>query len=453
MAEQNHTFSKMRPASSNCPSNTRERRQPFSARGHKRLGISLATGSGKTVIFTQLIDRVSPPSRDAQQTLILAHRRELVEQAARHCERAYPSKSIEIEMGETRATGAADITIASKRVRGERLEAFKKREFPVLLNCGVFTEGTDMPNIDCVLLARPTKSRNLLVQMIGRGMRLYPDKKDCHVIDMVASLETGIVTVPTLFGLDPSEMVKGARLDDMKDLKNQPNKEAGASVSQLAPGLRPDITGDHRLDFTHYDSVHDLIEDTSGERHVRAMSPNAWVQVDSQKYILAAKGGVLTLESRLSPSGGSEPQFAVVWKHSLPMMEGSKSPWSRPRVVATASTLSDALHAADTFASNKFDRNFIATSTSWRKTPASEGQLTFLNRMRDVSEDDVEPLTTNDITKGQAGDMITKIKFGARGRFDALQVKTRKVEREMEKQRKITEMRERETVRVGPLKA
>jgi ATP-dependent helicase IRC3 len=73
--------------------------------------------------------------------------------------------------------------------------------------------------------------------------------------------------------------------------------------------------------------------------------------------------------------------------------------------------------------------------------------------MRDVSEDDVEPLTENDITKGQAGDMITKIKFGARGRFDALQVKTRKVEREMEKQRKITEMRERETVRVGPLKA
>ncbi len=578
-----------------------------------------------------MIDRVSPPSRDAQQTLILAHRRELVEQAARHCERAYPDKSIEIEMGETRATGAADITIASvrsmvsgdrlskyrpdrfklvlvdeahhivapgylqvlehfgldtkretcpalvgvsatfsrfdglrlgaaidhivyhkdyvdmigekwlsdvmfttvkskadlskvrsgqdgdfqtgqlsaavnteitnditvkawlseagnrqstlvfcvdlahvdsltstfrrhgidaqyitgatkKRVRGERLESFKKREFPVLLNCGVFTEGTDMPNIDCVLLARPTKSRNLLVQMIGRGMRLYPGKKDCHVIDMVASLETGIVTVPTLFGLDPSEMVRGARLDDLKDLKDKPNKEGDTSVSQLARSLGPHITGDHRLDFTHYDSVHDLIEDTSGERHVRAMSPNAWVQVDSQKYILAAKGGVLTLESRVSPSG-PEPQFAVVWKHSLPMTEASKSPWSRPRVVATASTLSDALHAADTFASRKFDRVFIATSTNWRKTPASEGQLTFLNRLRDVSEDDVEPLTKEDITKGQAGDMITKIKFGARGRFDALQVKTRKADREMEKRRKATEMRERETVRVGPLEA
>ena len=86
-----------------------------------------------------------------------------------------------------------------KRVRSERLDAFKSRQYPVLLNCGVFTEGTDIPNIDCVVLARPTKSRNLLVQMIGRGMRLYAGKDNCHIIDMVASLEAGIVTTPTLY--------------------------------------------------------------------------------------------------------------------------------------------------------------------------------------------------------------------------------------------------------------
>src|SRR5271156_229710 len=67
--------------------------------GHHRLGISLATGSGKTVIFTQLIDRVPPPNDRAKQTLILAHRQELVEQATRHCKRAYPGKSVDIEMG------------------------------------------------------------------------------------------------------------------------------------------------------------------------------------------------------------------------------------------------------------------------------------------------------------------------------------------------------------------
>ena len=77
----------------------------------------------------------------------------------------------------------------------------------MLVNCGVFTEGTDIPNIDCVLLARPTKSRNLLVQMIGRGMRLHPGKINCHIIDMIGSIERGIVTVPTLMGLDPDEIL------------------------------------------------------------------------------------------------------------------------------------------------------------------------------------------------------------------------------------------------------
>lgn len=78
-----------------------------------------------------------------------------------------------------------------KDIRWEQLQAFKEQKFPVLINCGIFTEGTDIPNIDCVLLVRPTKSRNLLIQMIGRGLRLFPGKENCHIIDMVATLETG----------------------------------------------------------------------------------------------------------------------------------------------------------------------------------------------------------------------------------------------------------------------
>ena len=121
------------------------------AEGHKRLGVSLATGSGKTVnavtprygslptvsvqvIFTHLIDRV-PDVQHATQTLILVHRRELVEQAARHCLSVYPSKSIEIEMGSHQASGAADITIASVRslLSGDRLQKFHPGRFKLVL--------------------------------------------------------------------------------------------------------------------------------------------------------------------------------------------------------------------------------------------------------------------------------------------------------------------------------
>jgi ATP-dependent helicase IRC3 len=331
-----------------------------------------------------------------------------------------------------------------KSVRGDRLQAFKDRKFPVLLNCGVFTEGTDIPNIDCILLARPTKSRNLLVQMIGRGMRLHAGKENCHVIDMVASLETGIVTVPTLFGLDPSEIVKEASPNALRELKNSQLEEKNildreAKDTVLASNAAE--LAESALTFTHYDSVHDLIEDTSGERHIRSLSQNAWVQVDDAKFVLAARGGVLTLQ-KIEPD-----KFTILHKYTLSPTEKSKAPWSRPREVASATTLSDAIHAADTFAATKFERIYINNSSNWRKQSASEGQLAFLNKIRFGEE----PLRPDQVTKGRAGDMITKIKFGARGRFDKIMVKKRQSEREIAKIDHVENMRRREVVQVGPL--
>lgn len=105
--------------------------------------------------------------------------------------------------------------------RRRLLQEFKDGEFKVLVNCGIFTEGTDIPNIDCVLLARPTRSRNLLVQMIGRGMRLHDSKTDVHIIDMVGSIVHGIITVPTLMGLDPDEVLDKATIEDLKKKKEE----------------------------------------------------------------------------------------------------------------------------------------------------------------------------------------------------------------------------------------
>ena len=378
------------------------------------------------------------------------------------------------------------ITGATKKsIRGERLDSFKRRQFPVLLNCGVFTEGTDIPNIDCVLLARPTKSRNLLVQMIGRGMRLYPGKDSCHVIDMVASLETGIVTVPTLFGLDPSEIATQSTSSELRDRKERQIEEARTMSTNPAVAAsfsqQPDISN-VRLDMTHYDTVHDLLDDTSGERHVRALSQNAWVQVDKERYILATPGHTLTLETsdeadssrkvqaKISTTTAEPPsapaRFQVKYKYRLPPDVKSKATQSKPRLIATATTLTSALHAADTFAASKFERIFVLTSSPWRKSPASDTQLAFLNGIRsedrgdsgnagengdgDVLGSRMELLTADMITKGQAGDMITKIKAGARGRVGRMRVVRRKRERVEER---VGRMRGREEVRVGPLEA
>jgi ATP-dependent helicase IRC3 len=336
----------------------------------------------------------------------------------------------------------------NRQVRIERLEAFKSGEFPVLLNCGIFTEGTDIPNIDCVLLARPTKSRNLLVQMIGRGLRKHAGKGNCHVIDMVASLETGIVTTPTLFGLDPHELVKDADASALKDIKDRKTseREREAQASQITPQMldqaRRPLTGS--VTFTDYDNVNDLIEDTSGERHIRALSPFAWVQIDEDRYILSSSSGDFITIKR------SKTQHEVIFTQKFPkdaMTMSSKAPYMRPRQVATSPTFEGAVSAADTLAKERFPFEIANKHASWRRKPATQAQVDMLNRFR--GED--EKLSVNTITKGRAGDQITKLKHGARGRFDRLVAQKKRVQKTEDRKEKWRDLQKRREVRVGPV--
>lgn len=53
----------------------------------------------------------------------------------------------------------------------------------ICTSCNVLTEGFDEPSVNCILMARPTKSRSLYIQCVGRGLRPYIGKTDCLVID------------------------------------------------------------------------------------------------------------------------------------------------------------------------------------------------------------------------------------------------------------------------------
>lgn len=333
----------------------------------------------------------------------------------------------------------------AKQIRSERLDAFKAGEFPVLINCGVFTEGTDIPNIDCVLLARPTRSRNLLVQMIGRGMRLHPGKQNCHVIDMVASLKSDIVTVPTLFGLDPAEIVSRVGVKELKDMHKRKTGTAGdhggaAEVHSYAP---PRNHLGWRVELTRYDSVFDLVEDTSHDRHIRSISGLAWVGVGADRYILSDKDGSFI---ELRGDDGSLPRYRIYHTGRVPIKLGAGRGWQpyrRSQEIAAAETFTDAVHAADTFASQTFPRFMIDRHQGWRATGATAGQLAFLNRMRDERAQ----LEESEISRGRAADMITKIKFGARGQLKAMKAAQKREVRAAAGR----QLRTREEVRVGPL--
>lgn len=69
--------------------------------------------------------------------------------------------------------------------RKEKLAAFSSGEYNVAINSMIWTEGFDEPTVDCVVVLRPTRSRSLYAQMIGRGLRLAPNKKDCLILDFL----------------------------------------------------------------------------------------------------------------------------------------------------------------------------------------------------------------------------------------------------------------------------
>ena len=81
--------------------------------------------------------------------------------------------------------------IAAEEVDGESadradiLARFESGKTRVLCNAMLLTEGWDCPKCDCVVVLRPTKVRSLYAQMVGRGTRPYPGKKNLLLLDFL----------------------------------------------------------------------------------------------------------------------------------------------------------------------------------------------------------------------------------------------------------------------------
>lgn len=102
----------------------------------------------------------------------------------KHCQ----AVSAELRLYGIEAPVVTAQTPACERDRIAR--GFKAGQYRVLLNVNVYTEGFNAKRVDCVVLLRPTLSAGLYRQMVGRGLRLHPDKQDCLVLDYARCIET-----------------------------------------------------------------------------------------------------------------------------------------------------------------------------------------------------------------------------------------------------------------------
>lgn len=279
------------------------------------------------------------------------------------------------------------------------IQDFRKKKFPVLVNCMVLTEGTDIPNIDCLMIARPTSSPNLLTQMIGRGLRLHEGKRDCLILDFCDSLRRVSLHVdPTLAGLSPDEV------------ENFYNKSKNSLAN---PDYDPKIYGLQSVLW--YSKLRKLIEMMDNiknkDRSIFNLSTNAWVAVGMGRYVLSFLQKVLIIDTNFEDGTHKISEYT---KEKL----GTRV-YNRKRIVSDRiPSLKFAIRAAETYISNlKTPRSLISRKAVWRMRPASVRQINFLKKSNLKLDEKL-------LTAGVAADMITKVIYGGKGR----QVRTDKLQ-------------------------
>lgn len=132
--------------------------------------------------------------------------------------------------------------------RREFQDRFVQREIQVLCACDLLNEGWDCPEIEVLFMARPTMSRVLYTQQLGRGMRLFPGKESLMVFDFVdnASQYNMPQSMHRLFKLKEYRPGQLAVATDV---------QKAAETALYSKGEKPEALIDWPVDATDYELV------------------------------------------------------------------------------------------------------------------------------------------------------------------------------------------------------
>ncbi|BEI90319.1 uncharacterized protein CcaverHIS019_0303890 [Cutaneotrichosporon cavernicola] len=296
--------------------------------------------------------------------------------------------------------------------RRDVMESFRKGEFPVLVNCEVLTEGADVPEIDCVVLARPTRSKNLLAQMVGRGLRLSPTtgKQDCYLIDIADNISraSGMIVLPTLFGLTHEDVAEELALADAKAAERTPSALAVSAPTKVR---LVDVSDPFALKAPNH-------------VHIPALSQLAWFHCGGGKCVLELMGGGhITIEP-------IEEKWSVSFTPKLPRIGGAPrrgSPFGRVQQLAFADDADRAVRTADAYVERRLTRNTLRQMSKyapWRTRPASEKQIQMLLKIKGIKAQEGEgarimiggtPIDVQSLTAGQVAAVLCAAQHGGLG--------------------------------------
>ena len=159
------------------------------------------------------------------------------------------------------------------------INKFKNGSTRALVSVGVLTTGFDSPNIDLIVLLRPTQSPVLHVQMVGRGLRIAEGKDHCLVLDFAGNTERiGPINNPSI---PKKGGKKGKKKDTELKAKKCPRcKALTFPVARFCPVCKHEFLFQTKLK-TKYDTRSKIIQEED----------NPWIPVDRVMYNIHKKIG------------------------------------------------------------------------------------------------------------------------------------------------------------------
>ncbi len=270
-----------------------------------------------------------------------------------------------------------------KEERRDVLEAFRSGRIQVITNCNLLTEGFDDPEVETIIMARPTKSSLLYTQMIGRGTRTAPGKERLTVIDVVDNASRhDLVSLPSLFGLPPHFDTNGEDLlAVLQELESVQANRGAFDLSRVAS-----IEEVRRL-LTEVD----LLRRGGAAVEVERYSHLEWIKLSEVRYHL-------TLPHRESITIAQD----LLGQYEVSSILQDRTGTYGRYMVGRLSTLAQAFEVADRFLV-EYRPNalpLLRRDSRWRKDPPSEKQLALLRKLN-------IPISPN-LSKGEASNLIAR---------------------------------------------
>lgn len=274
-------------------------------------------------------------------------------------------------IGAVAVNGESDLSEQRRVIRD-----FEAGQLQVIVNVDIFTEGLDIPCINCVLMARPTKSQIIYCQTIGRGTRTSPEtgKTDCLVLDLVgASNKFDLCTLGSLFGV---KSLKDG--EDVREAVEREKKEVADAIAKQQEALR--VKGEIRAqEIDLFGGIKPLQQPQQQQERKK---PFEWhIYPERKESFLVSSGH----EFMISKVGDTYTFADLSWSGKFQGQTGDYN---------------EAKEACET---EMRRRLFGNKDAPWRQKPASEKQIALLTKFKIP----VKP----DITKGEASDLLDA-KFG-----------------------------------------